>query len=218
MLSISGDTMKTPKLSDTLLNQFRCPTGEPGKTIAARMNKEHDPLTNWGLSHVKIEPTSKVLDIGVGGGRTIGKLANLSSQVFGIDYSRDMVAFSKTHNQQFVAECKIQLVQASVDALSFCGGFFDLVVAVETCYFWPDLSKAFQEINRVLKVGGKLLIISEMAKDGKFEIENAEMIAKTHVKLYTLEELQGLLEVAGFDVEVSRKPGSAWNVVLAQKR
>jgi ubiquinone/menaquinone biosynthesis C-methylase UbiE len=212
--------MKTPKLTDTMLNQFQCPTGKPGKTIAARMNKEHDQLTNWGLSHIKIEPNFTVLDIGVGGGRTVDKLASLAfnGQVFGIDYSRDMVDFSKVQNQHLVAEGKIQLVQDSVDALSFLGGQFDLVTAVETCYFWPDLPKAFREVNRVLKQGGKLLIIREMTKDGKFEVEHAEIIAKTHVKLYPLTELQGMLEAAGFCVEISRKPDSYWNVIVAQKR
>ncbi len=212
--------MKTPKLTDTLLNQFQRPTGKPGKTIAARMNKEHDQLTNWGLSHIKIESDFKVLDIGVGGGRTVGKLANLAfeGQVFGIDYSRDMVDFSKMQNQRLVVEGKIQFVQGSVDALSFCDGFFDLITAVETLYFWPSLPKAFCEINRVLKPDGKLLLVSEMIKNGKFEVENAEIIAKTHVKLRSLDELQGLLEAAGFNVEVSRKPNSPWNVVAAQKR
>lgn len=70
--------METPKLTDALLNQFQCPTGEAGKVIAARMNKEHDRLTDWGLSHVKIKPAFSVLDIGVGGGRTVGKLASLA--------------------------------------------------------------------------------------------------------------------------------------------
>jgi len=212
--------MKTPKLNDILLNQFQCPTGKPGKTIAERMNKEHDQLTNWGLSHLKIEPNFTILDIGVGGGKTVAKLANIASkgQVFGIDYSLDMVQFSKTQNQHFVANGKIQLVQGSVDALSFLDSQFDLVTAVETCYFWPDLPKAFRQVNGVLKSDGKLLIISEMTKDGKFEVEHAEIIAKTHVKLYPLTEMQSMLESAGFSVEVSRKPDSCWNVIVAQKR
>jgi ubiquinone/menaquinone biosynthesis C-methylase UbiE len=211
--------MKTPKLNDALLKQFRCPTGEPGKIIAARMNQEHSQLTDWGLSHVKIPSNANVLDIGVGGGRTIGKLASnaFNGQVVGIDISRDMVDFSKEQNQLSVAEGRILLVNASVDALGFCGGFFDYVTAVETIYFWPSLPKAFQEIRRVLKPGGKLLLISEMIKNDKFETENAEIIAKTQVKLYPLADLQGMLEAVGFSVTISRKPDSPWNIITAQK-
>jgi ubiquinone/menaquinone biosynthesis C-methylase UbiE len=207
------------KLDASHLNQFQRPTGKEGRTIAALMNKEHDQLTNWGLNHTKIEPDFNVLDVGCGGGRTVGKLANLAfnGKVFGVDYSRDMVEYSKTQNRQLGAEGKIMLVQNVVDALSFCDGFFDLVTAVETCYFWPCLPKAFREIRRVLKPGGKLLIINELVKDGKYDVENAEVIAKTHVKLYPLAELQRMLEVEGFIVNVSRKPCSPWNAIIAKK-
>ena len=211
--------MATSNTDDSWMNQFRCPTGEQGRAIAARMNKGHDQLTSWGLSHIKIGADFVVLDIGVGGGKTVGKLANYASQgkVFGIDYSKDMVEYSKKENRQLVAEGKISLLQGAVQNLSFPNDFFDLVTAIETYYFWPNLPKAFQEINRVLKPGGRLLIISEMVKDGKYEVENAEMIAKVHVKLFSIQELQGMLEDAGFTVEVFRKPCSPWNAIVAQK-
>jgi ubiquinone/menaquinone biosynthesis C-methylase UbiE len=206
-------------LDDELLNQFRCPTGEQGRAIAARMNKGHDQLTSWGLSHVKIGSDFVVLDIGVGGGKTVGKLANYVSQgkVFGIDVSKEMVEYSKNENRQLAAEGKISLLQGTAQNLSFPNGFFDLVTAVETCYFWPSLPEAFKEINRVLKPDGKLLIISEMIKDGKYEVENAEMIEKVHVKLFSIQELQGMLEDAGLTVEFFRKPCSPWNAIVAQK-
>ncbi len=211
--------MATEKLDDALMNQFRCPTGEQGRAIAAQMNKEHDQLTSWGLSHIKIGSNFVVLDIGVGGGKTVGKLANYAfhGRVFGIDYSKDMVEYSKSQNRRLVAEGKISLLQGVVQNLSFQNGFFDLVTAVETCYFWPNLPKAFREINRVLKLDGRLLIISEMVKDGRYEVENAEMIAQVQVKLYSMQELEGMLETEGFKVQVYRKPNSPWNVVVAQK-
>ncbi len=211
--------MATSNTDDSWMNQFKCPTGQQGRAIAARMNKGHDQLTSWGLSHIKIGSDFVVLDIGVGGGKTVGKLANLAFQgrVFGIDYSKDMVEYSKKENRQLAAEGKISLLQGAVQNLSFPNDYFDLVTAIETYYFWPNLPRAFQEINRVLKFGGRLLIVSEMVKDGKYEVENAEMIAKVHVKLFSIQELQGLLENAGFKVEFFRKPCSPWNVIVAQK-
>lgn len=128
-----------------------------------------------------------------------------------------MVDFSKQQNRCFIAEGKIMLVQASVDALCFQGGFFDLVTAVETFYFWPNLHRAFHEIHRVLKPDGRLLIVSEMIKDGIYEAEHKEIIAKTRVKLYPFSQLQAQLEDEGFSVNFIRKPGSAWNVIVAQK-
>lgn len=211
--------MGTIKLDDSLLTQFKRPTGEQGRAIAVRMNKEHDLLTSWGLSHVKIQPDFVILDVGCGGGKTIGKLGNLAFQgtIFGIDYSKDMVDFSKKENHPFVSEGRINLLQGSVNQLSFPNDFFDLVTAIETYYFWPNLPKAFHEIKRVLGQSGKLLIISEMIKDGKYEVEHAEIISKTNIKLCSLQELQCMLEDQGFRVKILRKPGSVWNCIVAQK-
>ena len=202
------------------MGQFRRPTGVQGRAVAALMNKEHNLLSTWGLNHIKIEPAFTVLDVGCGGGKTIGKLAKQTVQgrVFGIDYSKDMVEYSKEENKKLVDEGRVMLIEGSVEKMRFPTNFFDLVTAIETYYFWSNLTKAFQEINRVLKQGGKILIVSEMIKDGKYEIENAETIAKAHVKLLSMQEIEIVLHSAGFiNVRIFRKPCSPWNVIIAQK-
>lgn len=212
--------MGTSSKADEFMSQFRRPTGMQGRAVAALMNREHDLLTDWGLSHVKIEPDFTVLDVGCGGGRTIGKLAGyaVEGRVFGIDYSKDMVQYSIEQNKQLVVGGRIMVLEGSVEKMSFPNAFFDLVTAVETYYFWSNLPKAFREIRRVLKPDGKLLMINEMIKDGNFERENAQTIAKTHVHLHTLPTLQRLLESAGLtDVETFRKPNSPWNALLTKK-
>ena len=69
--------------------QFKRPTGKLGESIAPYMNKHHEPLWYWGLSHVKVLPTYKILDVGCGGGKMVNLLAHKVNQgkVFGIDYS-----------------------------------------------------------------------------------------------------------------------------------
>jgi ubiquinone/menaquinone biosynthesis C-methylase UbiE len=212
--------MGTSSSDATFMGQFRRPTGVQGRAVAALMNKEHNLLSTWGLNHIKIEPAFTVLDVGCGGGKTIGKLAKRTVQgrVFGIDYSKDMVEYSKEENKKLVDEARVVLIGGSVEKMGFPANFFDLVTAIETYYFWPNLTKAFQEINRVLKQGGKILIVSEMIRDGKYEIENAETIAKAHVKLLSLQEIESMLRSAGFfNVKIFRKPCSPWNAILAQK-
>lgn len=41
---------------------------------------------------------------------------------------------------------------------------FDLVTAVETHFWWPNLQADMREIFRVLKAGGKLIVIAEVYK------------------------------------------------------
>jgi ubiquinone/menaquinone biosynthesis C-methylase UbiE len=184
------------------------------------MNREHEQLTLWGLSYVTIEPSSVILDVGCGGGKTVSRLTQRApkGKVYGLDYSPDMVAYSKKLNQKLIAENRAEIVEGKVEQMNFPDGFFDLVTAIETYYFWSNFPAALAEINRVLKLSGKLLMVNEMVADGKYEVENAKLIAETHVRLIPLEEIRKAMHFAGFVVvQVFTKPESPWNGVLAQK-
>jgi ubiquinone/menaquinone biosynthesis C-methylase UbiE len=201
-------------------SEYRCPTGASGRAVAANMNKEHLNLTTWGLKHVNIKPDAVILDVGCGGGKTISRLARRAGQgkVYGLDRSADMVDYSKQINRTLIDKNQVEIVQGSVDQTRFKDEFFDLVTAIETYYFWPDIAEAFKEIERILKRQGYLLILNEMIKDGKYEVENAEIIAKTQVHLVPLQEIQTILQSVGYGiVKVYRKRKSDWNAILAQK-
>lgn len=129
-----------------------------------------------------------------------------------------MVEYAKEVNKKFIAEDKVEILEASVEKTDFPSDFFNLVTACETYYFWPSLPDAFTEIKRILKSNGKFLMISEMVKDGVYEVKHAKLIEKAHVHLVALEEISNRLQSAGFvDVKVFRKEGSVWNAVVAQK-
>jgi ubiquinone/menaquinone biosynthesis C-methylase UbiE len=192
--------MQPEKKDAAYMKQFKCPNGPQGRAVAALMNLKHCALSSWGLKKVKIKPNFFILDMGCGGGKTLSRLAQqaFKGKVFGIDHSPDMVEYSRE--------------------MGFPDGFFDLVTAIETYYFWFSLPDAFREIKRVLKPKGKLILINEMIKNGVYELENAEIITKTHVHLVALEEIQKILQFVGFmNVEVFTKKESTWNAVVAQK-
>ena len=52
--------------------------------------------------------------------------------------------------------------QGSAEQLPYSDEMFDLVTAVETVYFWPNLPDCLQEVRRVLKPGGKFAIMVEV--------------------------------------------------------
>ena len=202
------------------MDQFRRPTGRRGRFVAALMNRGHKPLTLWGLTHVNIEPDYIILDVGCGGGKTVNRLARQAplGKVFGIDYSPDMVEYSKKVNKKLIAEDRVEIVEGSVEKMGFSDDFFDLVTAIETYYLWYSFSDALQEIRRVLKPDGKLLFVNEMLKDGMYDVKYAKTIEKAHVRLITLDETRNTLEAVGFgDVQIFTKAGSPWNAVLAKK-
>ncbi len=196
-------------------DQYRCPTGPDGRLVAARMNRHHETLTLWGLTKITIGSEFMILDVGCGGGITVNRLAQLApkGKVFGLDYSPDMVEFSKRINKEMIAQNRVEIVEATVEKTSFKNDFFDLVTAFETYYFWPDLPLALKEIKRTLKPNGKLLLVNEL----KYGATPEKVIAATHVKLFPLEEIKNLVQSVGFtDVQLFTEANSDWNAIVAK--
>jgi ubiquinone/menaquinone biosynthesis C-methylase UbiE len=201
-------------------DQYRYPKGHLGRQVAKQMNQGHKPLTLWGLTKIKIASNNVILDVGCGGGKTLTRLAQIAphGKVFGIDHSPDMVEYSKKVNQKLMAQDRVQIVLDTVEKMSFKDNFFDLVTAFETYYFWSNFHDALTEIKRVLKPRGRLCLVNEMVKDRLWDVENAKLIAETHVHLIPLQRIQGLMYSIGFaDVQVFTKNKSPWNAVIAQK-
>ena len=115
-----------------------------------------------------------ILDIGCGGGGTVHKLAKIATngKVYGIDFSDESVMVSRMTNKQFVQMGRVEIQQSSVSCLPFSDNNFDLVTAVNTHNYWPDLVTDMQEILRVLKPSGKLIIIGSVYEGGKYNKRN----------------------------------------------
>jgi ubiquinone/menaquinone biosynthesis C-methylase UbiE len=162
------------------VSQCQKPRGWLGRLTLWNMNSRHSKVTDWGLSHVTIEANFYLLDVGCGGGRTLDKLATVATQgkVFGIDYSPESVAVAKKTNQHWIPMGRVEIKEGSVSELPFADNTFDLVTAVETHFWWPDLPRGMSEIFRVLKPGGKLLIVAEMYKGSGTRIAK---LAEKHV-------------------------------------
>ncbi|WP_446899074.1 class I SAM-dependent methyltransferase [Clostridium sp. LBM24168] len=193
------------------LDQCRKPSGREGKTVASEMNRDHFELTSWGLDKVDIKENFMILDIGCGGGKTINRLAGLikSGKVIGVDYSKDCVEWSKEFNSQFIKEGRVNVYNSSVERLPFKDGQFDLITAVETIYFWPDLINNLKEIKRVLKPSGKFVIINEMYMDNNSEEQYEEYVDKMNI--YTPEELYKIMAKIGYkDIKMEIKEDKHW--------
>ena len=178
------------------------PKGRMGRAMLKFMNLCHAPLTNWGLSLVDIQDSWTMLDIGCGGGATLKRLLKRSrgAQVYGIDISEESVAKAIKVNADVINK-QVFVQQGSAAELPYEDGKFNLVTAVETVYFWPNLSGCVKGIHRVLKPGGRFAIMVEVVDaDSKWTNFVEGMTA------YTPEQLKALLDDAGFaQTEIHRK-------------
>ena len=83
-----------------VLTQVRKPDRWIGRFFTWIMNMSHSGVTDWGLTHVRIEEQFTILDVGCGGGRTIQKMVAVASRgmVYGVDYAKGSVAASRSKN------------------------------------------------------------------------------------------------------------------------
>ncbi len=139
-------------------DNMRKPQGKLGNIQLKSMNKEHTPVSLWGLKHLNIKSDDVILDVGCGGGINIKRMAQDAKKVYGIDYSIESVNLSKEVNEKLIDEGKVEIMKGNVKDLPFEDNTFDIVTAFETVYFWPDIEKCFGEVKRVLKPGGMFLI------------------------------------------------------------
>ena len=104
--------------------------------------------------------------------------------------------------------------------LPFATGSFDLVIAVETHFWWPDLPGDMREVFRVLKPGGSLILIAEVYRGANTTVSRlAEKYAsRTGIKLLSADEHRDLFTNAGFsNVQVIEERRKGWICGIGQK-
>ena len=146
-----------------LIKNARKPVGDLGHQILNRMNKSHETMAVWGVSHFDINEDDVILDIGCGGGRNIERFASqvTSGKVVGLDYSEVSVEKSTKLNKDAIDEGKVEVIQGSVSEMPFDDNTFDIVTGFETIYFWPDFINDLKEVNRVLKKDALVFFCNE---------------------------------------------------------
>ncbi|MGB6876692.1 MAG: class I SAM-dependent methyltransferase [Candidatus Acidiferrales bacterium] len=179
------------------------------------MNSRHSKVTDWGLSHISIAKHDIVLDIGCGGGRTVSKLAVMAFQgkVYGVDFSTESVAVASKTNKQWIDMHRVEIREGAVSQLPFSENVFDVVTAVETHFWWPDLPADMREVLRVLKPGGTLIIVAEIYRGAKTMTAKAaeKYLPLSGMTLLSADEHRDLFANAGYsDVQVIAESHKGW--------
>lgn len=121
-----------------------------GKPRGESMAKGHDELVldiyeGWDFNNVE-----SVLDLGCGNGRALGMAKERGAkEISGLDLSENMVKTAKKNLPEGIFE------QGSIEELPFADNSFSHIMSIEALYYVGNLEKAFSEIARVLKPGGK---------------------------------------------------------------
>lgn len=199
------------------ITQCMKPHGEEGVETIKNMNENHKPISEFAFECIDVGIDDKILDIGCGGGVNIEKFLKLSTNnVDGLDYSEVSVNESIKRNQKAVNDKRCKIIQADVSKMPFGDEIYDLVSAFETIYFWPDLSKTFKEVLRIIKPNGQFVIAQ--GTDGNHPDDEKWLSSVEGMSVYTAQDLENYLFNAGFiSVKSFKKENDYILIVIAKK-
>lgn len=159
-------------------------------------------LKTW----VDISPQDTVLDVGCGTGEFERLLLreNPYQQVTGVDISEKMLAIAQNKCSAYP---QISFYTASASALPFTNKSFDVIVSASAFHFFDHPDTALQQMKRVLKPNGRLILL-DWCRD-YLSCKILDMILRlfdpAYKGCYSQDELHSLLKSAGFTVSGATK-------------
>lgn len=147
--------------------QARHAKGPLGRLIASIMARETWTENQRAIEALGVEESDRILDVGCGHGRSLAALAARApkGRVTGVDPSALMVDVAVHRNRNLVKARRVDVAIAGVEALPFPDNSFDKALCVHVLYFWDSLEAGLRDIARVLKPGGRLVLVFRSAAD-----------------------------------------------------
>ncbi len=148
----------------------------------------------------------RILDLGCGDGAyALLAAEHGASFVVGLDISSGMLKAARSRASTDTAH--VRWCQASVGALPFAPGAFDLVVAVTVLCFSENPDSALKEAARVLRPGGAV-VIGELGRYSAWAASRRVrgwLGSRTwgHARFWTVQELRRLMEAVGLRFDSS---------------
>ena len=152
-----------------------------------------------------ISSGQSILDLGCGGGHLVREIALAvgdTGRVVGLDASPDQLESAGALCSGLSA---VELLEGDATDLPFDDGSFDSLASIQMLEYVPDADAAIAEARRVLKFGGKAVLVSVLWDHWRFHGAEPELndkmhdIWRSHCPHQMLPmELPAKLEIAGF--------------------
>jgi ubiquinone/menaquinone biosynthesis C-methylase UbiE/DNA-binding transcriptional ArsR family regulator len=141
------------------------------------------------------KPIRALLDLGTGTGRMLELFAGDIERGLGLDLSLDMLALARARlDRAGLKHCSVR--QGDIYDLALPRDSFDAVIIHQVLHFLDDSPRAIREASRVLRPGGRLLVVDFAPHDLEFLREDY-----AHRRLgFANETVTPWLEGAGLDV------------------
>lgn len=121
-----------------------------------------NPRSNRRIPAVaELDVSHAVLDIGCGPGAAVRAAAPAVGRAVGLDRSEAMIDIGRRRSQGLD---NVEFAVGVAEALPFPDATFDRVWTIHAFHHWEDQAKGLAESLRVLRPGGRLLIVESETK------------------------------------------------------
>ncbi len=162
------------------------------------------------LSLVGARRGETILDIGCGNARDIAPILRAGARVIGVDLSEGMIE-QATLELAAAGQHGATLQVGDATRLEFADGMFDKIVCSEVIEHIPDAEKAIDEMRRVLKPDG-VLVLSTPNRGSWYGFDRYVLWTRVLRRAWnhpfdhwrTGSELRALLDAHGFEITSTR--------------
>jgi ubiquinone/menaquinone biosynthesis C-methylase UbiE len=163
----------------------------------------------------------RVVDVGCGTGNLLPLLAHAAAMdgYVGIDLSPKMLRVARGKPS---GAARPTFVSADAARLPLRDASFDTAISASVLHYWDDADAALREIRRVLRPGGRLLLLDWLRDPLPMRALNTWMrITRVEYRrMYSRAEMRAALTRAGFRVEAEARgsAGGPWRVIAFDTR
>jgi ubiquinone/menaquinone biosynthesis C-methylase UbiE len=151
-----------------------------------------------------------LLDIGAGTGFIASRVGRLCENVYALEPDYNKVEFIKRKFPE------VKAFTASSDRIPFPESYFDKTYAIAAFHHFSNQEESLEEIARVTKRGGVLLLQDLDREKMSCSPREDERMVRERLSFPTPSELKSLAEMHGF-IEEQVKPGHSGFFFLAKK-
>ncbi|MDX2273222.1 MAG: methyltransferase domain-containing protein [Cyanobacteriota bacterium] len=196
------------------------PLGDPRPERRQAQIDLIDRLLEW----CEVKNPQQILDLGCGiGGSSLVLAERFQAQVTGITLSPIQAKRATSRAQEKGLSTQTQFYVADALEMPFPAGSFDFVWSLESGEHMPDKAKFLAECHRVLKPGGRLLLVTWCHRSGSLSAQDRQQLQKIYdvyclPYILSLADYQQLAEQTGFQylklADWSKEVAPFWDLVM----
>jgi len=172
------------------------------------------------ISQMELTENINLLDIGCGTGWAviyIARTVNWKGNFFGIDISDGMIEKAINNSKGFD---NINFQKVNAEQIPFQDNFFDKIICTNSFHHYPNPDKVMSEINRVLKLTGRIYILDVTSDDFFIKWVNKKVQNKepAHVSFHSSFEYKELFLKNGLRLIKSKRITYPLKIHIAEKQ